>query len=357
MTKMIKKYYDIRDDLQKYPDAWCYLVWSKRGPGKTYSTLRMCIEEKKKFMFMKRTIEDVKLLCASGNRRNIHFDISPFVPLNRDFGWDIQPVKIEKGIAGFYHSDADGNPCGDPVGYCCALSAAKDIKGFDLSECDYMIFDEFIPKKHERINRNEGDQLLDVYMTVSRDRVQRGRGELKLICLANATSVNNPTFMILDVVDLAATMDVTGQEWFYLDQRKIMLHNIRPVETPEAEKTGIEIAMSGTAWAEMAFGGHFAYDDFSAVKHQRMKGYSPLCAYTYKNKTIYIYQKDGNYYATKAKTGADIPTYNLNRENEQKRFWYEQVIDLREACIEDRFLFQDYTMYDLIANYKKIFDL
>ena len=54
----------------------------------------------------------------------------------------------------------------------------KISKGFDLSECDYLIFDEFIPKRHERLNRNEGDQLMDIYMTVSRDRVQRGRGEL-----------------------------------------------------------------------------------------------------------------------------------------------------------------------------------
>ena len=45
------KYYDIKHDLAAYPDAWCYLIWSKRGPGKTYSTLRYCIENKILFMF------------------------------------------------------------------------------------------------------------------------------------------------------------------------------------------------------------------------------------------------------------------------------------------------------------------
>ena len=49
MMKQIK-YYDIREDLRKFPNMWCYLIWSKRGPGKTYSTLRMCIEDKKKFV-------------------------------------------------------------------------------------------------------------------------------------------------------------------------------------------------------------------------------------------------------------------------------------------------------------------
>lgn len=62
MKKQI--YYDVRDDIMKYPKAWCFLVWSKRGPGKTYSTLRMCIEEDHKFVFMKRTIEDVNLMCS-----------------------------------------------------------------------------------------------------------------------------------------------------------------------------------------------------------------------------------------------------------------------------------------------------
>ncbi|MBO5956627.1 MAG: phage DNA encapsidation protein [Bacteroidales bacterium] len=352
MKKMT--YYDIRNDLKQFPDAWCYLIWSSRGPGKTYSTLRMCIEDKKKFMFMKRTIEDVKLLCASGARSDVHFDVSPFVPLNRDFGWDIKPVKIEKGIAGFYHCNEDGKPCGDPVGYACALSAAKDIKGFDLSICEYMIFDEFIPKKHERINRNEGDQLLDIYMTVRRDRLNRGREELKLICLANATSVNNPTFNILNVIDQAVLMDVQNTEFH--EERGILMHKIPAVDVPDEEKTGIELAMAGTAWADMAFGGHFAYDDFSAVAHRRLKGYRPLCSYTYKKETTYIYEKDGNYYACDSKA-SNVDNYDLSRENQQKKFFYDFIVKLRDECIEDKFYFQKYTQYDLIVNYKKIFEI
>lgn len=352
MKKMT--YYDIRNDLKQFPDAWCYLIWSSRGPGKTYSTLRMCIEDQKKFMFMKRTIEDVKLLCASGARSDVNFDVSPFVPLNRDFGWDIKPVKIEKGIAGFYHCNEDGKPCGDPVGYACALSAAKDIKGFDLSICEYMIFDEFIPKKHERINRNEGDQLLDIYMTVIRDRLKRGREELKLICLANATSVNNPTFNILNVIDQAVLMDVQNTEFH--EERGILMHKIPAVDVPDEEKAGIELAMAGTAWAEMAFGGHFAYDDFSAVAHRRLKGYRPLCSYTYKKETTYIYEKDGNYYACDSKA-SNVDNYDLSRENQQKKFFYDFIVKLRDECIDDKFYFQKYTQYDLIVNYKKIFEI
>ena len=349
------KYYDIRDDIKLYPDAWCYLVWSKRGPGKTYSTLRMCIEDKKKFVFLKRTKDDIDLLCA--HKKNVSFDVSPFVPLNRDFGWNIKPLKIKKGIAGFYHANEEDEPSGEPVGYCVALSAASDVKGFDLSICDFLIFDEFIPKAYEIVKRNEGDALLDIYMTITRDRIKRGRGELKLICLANATSINNPTFNILDVTDVAADMDIFNKEYVYQEERKILMHNIKPVADDEPEeKTGIEIAMTGTAWHEMSFSGHFAYDDFSAIKHQRMKNYRPYVSYIYKKKQVFIYMKDGYYYACYSKNDK-CPVFNLARENEQKRFFNEYIYELREACIEDKMQFTHYTMYDLIINYKKIFKI
>ena len=228
--------------------------------------------------------------------------------------------------------------------------------GFDMSECDLMIFDEFIPKQYERINRNEGDALLDIYMTLRRDRLERGREDLKLICLANATRINNPTMQTLEIVDNCVSLEITQAPFLYLEDRGIMIHKIPARKTDENEFVGIEKAMKGTVWAEMSFGGNFAYDDFSSVKHQRLKGYRPIVSYIYKKKQVFIYQKDGYFYATSAKADK-VPVFNLSRENEQKRFFNEYVIDLREACIEDRMQFTDYTMYDLIVNYKKIFKI
>ena len=350
------KYYDIREDLKRFPDAWCYLIWSKRGPGKTYSTLRMCYEDKVPFIFIKRTIKDVDLICMDGSSKGVSVDFNPYKPLNRDFGWNIGPQKIKEGFAGFYERDSEGKCYGEPIGYIIALSSVKQVKGFDLSECQYVIFDEFIPKKFERIFRGEGESLLDLYMTVRRDRKLRGLPDLKLVCLANAVSVNNPTFDILNVIDDAVQMDVTNTEYMYQEGRQILLHFIPPVYAEEEEKSGIEKAMEGTAWGDMAFGGHFAFDDFTSVQHRRLKGYAPLCSYTYKKKDVYIYQKDGYYYACRAKCKTAYH-YNLNRENDQKRFWREYGIDLRDEVINDRFLFSEWTMYDLIVNYRKIFDL
>lgn len=356
------KYYDIRDDIKKYPNAWAYFVTSKRGPGKTYSTLRATHEDKIPFIFMKRTQDDVEFLTKGtmkGNKNDV--DLSPFKPLNRDFGWTVRAFPIDKGLAAFYDTSADEDSgevfsVGAPLGYVLGATTAYKYKGFDLSECDWMIFDEFIPRSWERINRKEGDQVLDLYLTVQRDRLERGRGELKLICLANATMINNPMYTSLNLVDIAAEMNVTGQEYFYDEYRGIMIHQLPVTGEEYKPKSGIERAMQGTQFGDMAFGGKFAYNDFSAVKKAKMKNYIPRCAYTYKNKTVYVYSNAGKYYFTFARN-EKTEVYNLDQENQQKKFYYDWVIDIMNENIEGNVYFEKYSMYDLIVNYKKIFNI
>lgn len=363
MSKSKIKYYDIRDDIKAYPDAWCYLIWSKRGPGKTYSSLRMMIEDKEKFIFMKRTQEDVRLLCARITIPGVagtSDDISPFAPLNRDFGWSIYPFEIEKGLAGFYEAviDEDGKlkPIGACLGWIIACSAVTKFKGFNM-DANYIIFDEFIPKPWDRVNRTEGDSVMDLYETISRDRVKRGKGELKLICLANATSLNNPMFNTLEVGDYAAEMDILGREYTYLETG-VLLHYIQGNfdEDENTKKTGIQRHMEGTAWGAMAYGGHFGYNDFTSIGRTSLKGYRPVCAVDYKRDHYFIYQKEGNFYMTHSKHDSEN-FYNLNRENDQKKFALDYVYDLRMACIEGKMIFETFTMYDLIVNYKKFFSL
>mgnify|MGYP006908797588 CR=1 FL=1 len=94
-------YYHLSEDLKMYPNAWVYFVWSLRGPGKTYSGLRYCIANDVKFIYMKRTNEDIDLLCQRGFKGDKTYDPSPFKPINRDFGCNIRPYKIREGLAGF----------------------------------------------------------------------------------------------------------------------------------------------------------------------------------------------------------------------------------------------------------------
>lgn len=357
------KYYDIRDDLTKYPDAWAYFVNSKRGPGKTYSTLRMAYEDKIKFIFMKRTQEDVQFLCSGANSKYGNVDFSPFAPLNRDFNWTIKVFPIDKGLAAFYDTGVDDESgeeftIGEPLGYVIAATTATKYKGFDMSDCEWLIFDEYIPRKWDRVNRKEGDQVLDLYLTVQRDRVKRGKPELKLICLANATDISNPMFNTMGLIDVAAEMNATGQEYYYDEYRGIMMHQLNSnFDIDEnTKKTGIERAMENTQFGAMAFGGKFGYNDFSALNKAKMKNYTPRASYRYKNKNVYIYQNQEKYYLTFSSYQKSEP-YNLDQENQQKKFYYDWVIDIMNENIEGNVYFEKYSMYDLIVNYKKIFNI
>lgn len=351
------KYYYFPDDLEKYPEAWCFVVWSRRGPGKTYSSLRYSYEMRIPIVYMKRTIDDVGIICA--DRKGI--DLSPFVPINRDCNTNVKAVQIEKGLGGFYDAfvNEDGKTeYGTPFSYIAALNAMKTIKGFDLSHCEWMLLDEFIPQAGEIVKHAEGEMLLDMYMTIQRDRTKRGRPDLKLILFANAENISTPITNELDIVDDMVHLMASQKTHLYIEDRGIVLHHITEKEIPlqKEEKRGVYKAMENTAWGRKAFGGEFSNNDFTSVIRKNLKNYQPVVALKYKDKTTYVYRKDGDLYLTRARN-EKCEVYDLNTENDQKRFYYDWVIDLRNECIEGRVKFELYTMYDIIVNYKTFFKL
>lgn len=357
--KSKKLYYDIEKDLKRYPRAWCYIIIGGRNTGKTYGALKYHLVNHLPAVFVKRTNEDVELLC-SGNKlgekqKQYSIDLSPYKSINRDLGTNVLAYKIGAGIGGFYMADEDGAK-GAPVGYLLSLNAIHKYKGFDLAECSSIIFDEFIPQRWERTNRNEGVQIMELYKTVARDREVRGLPELKLICLANAVDVFNYTCEVLEITDIISEMALRKIETRYLEERGIF---IRLLDTPQlmldAEKeTGIYKAMHSTAWGRMAFDNDFAYNDFTLIRKVSLKGYAPKVMLTYKERVIYIYYNNECYYLTESR-GKCPESYNLDSETGAKAFYLDHGAGLIHASIMGRCYFEKYSFYDLILNYKKRF--
>ena len=354
-------YYDIREDIEKYPGAWCYLIVGGRNTGKTYGSLKYHLEENYTTCFLKRTNKDVELLCL-GHRLgeksgDYEVDLSPYKSINRDLHTNIKAYKIDDGLGAFYE-DVEGEPAGKPKAYLLSLNAVHKYKGFDLSECFSITFDEFIPQAWERVSHKEGEQLMELYKTIARDRVERGRPELKLICLANAVNVFNYTFDVLEVTDLVAEMYLKHQHSIYMEDRGIF---IRLLETSEEmmqaeQKTGLYRAMGGTAWGRMAFGNEFAFNDFSNIKKMPLKNMRPLIKLKYRSKQFYIYIGPLGYYMCTAPSNNVTFEYDLNKEMDRRLFYTEQCIDLINNSIRGRMFFQTYSMYDMIVNYKKRFN-
>lgn len=354
---MNKIYYDIADDIKAYPDAWLYIVMSGRGPGKTYSSLKYAMQNNKKFCFLKRTIDDVNLMCKRASDSESDGDVSPFVPINRDLGTCIKPVKVSKGYGAFYPCELIEDkytPSGDLIGWVTAVSMIEDVKGFNMLP-DLLIFDEFCPKPWERINRKEGDAILDLYETLSRDRVKRGEGELKFIATGNTVNINAPLLLTLELIDDVVEMKIKGEEYRYIDG--ILIHLLSNKYTVDQDNlTGIQRRMMNTKWGKMAYKGDFGYNDFSHVGKISIKGYIPLYGIIHGNTVFYVYRKGKEYYITLSAQKVK-QMYDLNIEQQQKEFYLKNQLTLLNAFVNDNVHFETYTAYDLILNYKKYYNV
>lgn len=353
-------YYHVLNDLMRYPEATIYIIWSMRGPGKTYSALWSSYYLGVKIIYIKRTNEDLEFICGQiGNG-----DLSPLVPINRDKGTHLKMQMLSKGIAGFYESEIDENgewqPAGSPYSYGVSLNAIKSIKGFDASDCEWILLDEFIPQIGEIVRRREGEMLLDLYMTCQRDRLERGLPPQKLILFANAEEISTPITRTLEVVDDMAELQFSGKRYRYLTDRGIMLHHITREECSfmtERSKQGIYKAMAGTAWHEKAFEGNFSNNDFSCVNHMKLHGYKVRATFFYSGKKFFIYIKNKNFYVCGIPSKGEHEAYNLDREPDQKAFYNNEVLEVVRATITNRCFYDRYSLYDLFTRYKKIFTI
>lgn len=353
MRKAQVKHYDVFEDIKKYPDATIIIAYSRRSVGKTYGALWGAYERNIKVAYLKRTNRDIDTLCKPLE----DYKASPYSPINRDHGTRIYPKKTGEGFAAFHTMDKDFNIEGPAISIAFSLSGVKDIKGFDLSDCDLMIMDEFIPQATEtRVLTNECDGMLDAYLTISRDRIERGRGAMKLLLFANAESLYCP---IVDGLELMSELSEVSQKnltYKYIENRRILIHNINDIELDESVKQdGMYICMYGTKWWRKSYLGEFADADFSNVKKVVLKKYQPLIHMRYRDKDYFIYRKDRDYHVCDTSSNRYRSEFNLDRDNDVRAFYGKYVFDIQEACTMGHVTFSDYFLYDLIMNFDKRF--
>jgi len=358
---MIKDgYYHFSNDLEAYPEALCYMVYSMRGPGKTYSFLRYCVENKKKFIYMRRTNKSVHLICTGRKNPLLKKDPSPFAPLNRDFGWNILPTEIEDGIGVFFQCDEEENPEGERIGDLLSLNKVMDSKGSDFSDVDFICLDEFCPQTHEIVRKTEAEALLDFYMTATRDRANRGLPDIKLVLFSNTENISCPITREMETIDDMVYLNFNlDQTHLYKEERGLLLHHISLEEAPAAAKNieaGIGKLMKGTKWADKALYGLFANNDFTYIKKLPMKHMKPYIELIYQRKRIFIYirEADGMFYASHVKNDQSIYFYDLDREASRNMYWVEHGRELQIECMEEHFIFENYSYYDLIMHFKEI---
>lgn len=241
-----------------------------RGTGKTFGALKYFYDRKTPIMFLRRTNTQIDTICEPA--------FSPFKPLNEAYGWSVIPEKITKYIGGFYEATPDTKtgklvPSGDPFSYLCAINTIANIRGFDASAIDCILFDEFIPEAHERTIRGEAAALFNAYETINRNRELNGRPPCKLVCLSNSNKVDNTIFSYLGIVRKIENMKKKGKT-IHIDRTRhyaVILLDDSPISNKK-RSTAIYDLTSGTEFSKMSLDNDFNIDD-SNIKIQSLNDY------------------------------------------------------------------------------------
>lgn len=303
-----------------------------RGTGKTYTSLLTAYQQGIMFMLMRRTQSQADLISRP--------EFSVFKPINADQGTEIFVERISKYNSRFYEGEKT-------VGFTCALSTLSNMRGFDASDIKLLIYDEFIPEKHERLLKSEGDALFNAYETMNRNRELRGDPPMQLLCLANSNDVVNPVFESLNLIRIADRMQRTHQEVFQDDKRGIQL--VILTRSPISRKKGSTALYSlteGTDFAAMAIDNDFRIDR-SNIRSRPLTEYVPVC--TLGECCIYKHKSESRLYATTHRSG------HFSREfkpTDKDRALYRRIYAVHwKMYIGNKIDFEDVLAESIFVNY------
>lgn len=286
------KFFDIREYLNDLKPI--SIIIGGRGIGKTYSALSFMIENNEPFIYMRNTKEQIEICSEEfGN---------PFKRLNLDKGYNIHFAGAKKHV-NIIDMDNDNKI----IGYAASLSTFENLRGIDLSEVKYILFDEFI--ENRKLMFDQFKTFINMVETVSRNREILGEEPLKIILLSNSQSLNSPILMGYNLVPLIEKMLINGQHKLKRGDILIMLPES---EISEAKKnTSTYKSLKGTRIYEENINNKFANDSFFGIKTRNLREYIPVC----KVDDLYLYKhKSNNLYYVCSSQALNIPEYS-SRDN------------------------------------------
>ena len=263
------------------------IIIGGRGTGKTYTALKTCRDRGYSTLLMRRTQAQADIISKKA--------MSPWKSIANNDGFDFITTNASKGLYETQEIDAEGNPI-KTLSYAVALSTISNLRGFDSSDIDIIVYDEFIPETHERPLKHESDALLNAYETINRNRELSGKPPVKLLMMANANRLDSPILMGLKLVNKIEGMIKRKQTYSVMPERgvAIVLLQDSPI-SKKKEETALYKLVNGTQFSQMALSNDFSYSDTSNVISRPLQGMSPLFSMDdltiYENKlnrTLYV---------------------------------------------------------------------
>ena len=304
-----------------------------RGTGKTYSTLldRGLNNTDGKFMLIRRLQTQVNAIKKP--------DFSPFKKICSDRGVEVGVEPVVENVSKFVYND-------ETIGYLAALATFSNVRGFDGSDISDIIYDEFIPERHERPIKAEADALFNLYETINRNRELNNEKPARLWCLANSNDLGNPVFMSLKLVTVAERMREAGRE-VYIDYKRgymIIMLDRSPISEQKRE-TALYRLTSGSDFERMSIDNDFVQAEIMNIKSKKLREYKPLVKVG--EIVIYKHKSAKQYYVTTHASGSfeDMGTGEISFKRFNNKYYY-----LWNAYFDLRITFENYYVERLFVN-------
>ena len=314
-----------------------------RATGKTYGALTNMLDTSSRFMFMRRTqtqIDEVKV-----------DELSPFKKINADRKINIGCKPVTKQTNAFYNmaltDDDKLVASGATIGYTCALSTISNLRGFDASDVDVLIFDEFIPERHDRPIRHEAQAFMNAYETINRNRELQGQKPVQVLALTNANDLACPIFMEWGLVSVIENMKKKGLEFLILPDRSIGIYLLDNSAISKAKAdTVLYRAGAGSTFTDMSLGNDFIENDMTNIKSMNLSSYDPFVKVG--ELMIYRHKSKYEYYVCSHISGK--PKEYGTSETERARF-KKAYLWLWSSYIDGRVYFEEYYHKALFEKY------
>lgn len=335
-------YYDI-EQTEKYKQPYNFVIGG-RGTGKTYGTLKYMVENKHKFVLLRRTQTELNMTLDSKHidlgDTSMNVDISPFKKLASDLDWKVEIHRVNKDLYAIVIN-------GELLGYGMSLNTMHKIRGFDASDVEYIVYDEFIPQRQARPIPDEGGAFFNAYETINRNREIEGREPVRAYLLANA---NNIEAQILEDTGLSTVIEhkmINKGKKFHIDSnRGYTIELLGNARFSEEKKKGVLYRFTkGTQFSRMAFENQFAYDDFTNIRQYNIREYLPYFAVG--DYGIYTHKSRDEYYISKCKQSFSerFPFSDYGIKQSIRAHGRE----LYKAYMESRIFFESYECKKLLT--------
>lgn len=299
-----------------------------RGIGKTYSAINFLMTEEKPFIYLRNT--DVQLKESSTSFGN------PFKRWNLDHD---RNVVINK--EGMHSVIKEGSA---QIGYAAALSTFENMRGVDLSDVKYVLFDEFIERR--TLSFKQFETFANFYETVNRNRELMGEDPLIVIMLSNAQKLSNPILSGYGFIEIIERMIIKGKRE-YIGPDCFIALPASPVSEAKRNTANYRLTR-GTLFEQEAIGNTFAYDSFRGIGKRPLKEYSPLVAID--NIFIYKHKSTGKYYACRSESNT---VKCFESKDEKSLFMRYYGILLRDADIRGVLEYSDFTIKSELSDILK----